>query len=380
MAVQRLGKDNYDEIIGLMNAVFSRKNGKPQDFERDMPKMCIRDEAHMRKHFGVFEDGKLVACLGVYPYETLVAGEKMLFATMGNVATHWDYEGKGYMSEMLDRGLLELTDLNVDVVRLGGLRSRYNRYGFESCGQKYGFAFTVKNRERKCPDFQNDITFAVIEKDDKAALAFVAELYNNNKIAVPRTADDAYLSMSAWQNIPYMAIRSGKPIGYLCANATGLSLAEIFAVDTQSFIDMICAWQIRCGETIHFSLQPHCIAEIQFFSAVCESSHISSPSHFFIRNWEKAVNAFMKLKNSYCELPMGELNVEIQGYGTIQLFVNETGAGCKKTNEKADVSFDHLTATRYIFGLYPPVCTGKTNALAQAWLPLPLSWNGQDRV
>ena len=149
MKTHRLKKENYDEIIGLMNAVFTRKNGYEVDFQRDIPKMCVRDDENMRKHFGIFEDGKLVACLGVYPFETIVSGEKMLFSTMGNLVTHWNYEGRGYMTQLLERGEQELNELNIDVARLGGLRSRYNRYGFEACGQKYGFTFTAKNREKK---------------------------------------------------------------------------------------------------------------------------------------------------------------------------------------------------------------------------------------
>ncbi len=380
MKVERLGKENYDEIIGLMNAVFSRKNGREMDFERDIPKMCVRDDEHMRKHFGIFEDGKLVACLGVYPFETVVAGEKLLFSTMGNVVTHWDYEGKGYMSALLERGAQELNDLNVDVSRLGGLRSRYNRYGFESCGQKYYFTFTSKERERKFPDFKDDITFSVIEKTDKKALQVACELYNANEIAVTRTSENAYATMTAWRNVPYIAVRNGKAIGYLCANPTGTGAAEVFGMDAQAQKDILCAWQKKCGENINFSLQPHQVEAVQMFSAVCGNYYIGSPSHFYIRNWEKVVGAFMKLKASYCQLPKGELCIGIENYGTIRLFVNENGAGCKKTDETPEITLDRLAAARYIFGPFPPVCTGKASALAQAWFPLPLSWNGQDRV
>lgn len=379
MKVQRLGERHYDDIIGLMNAVFSRKNGREMDFEKDMPKMALRDEESMRKHFGVFEDGRLVACLGVYPFETVVAGEKLLFSTTGNVVTHWDYEGKGYMSEMLERAMQELEDLNTDASRLGGLRSRYNRYGFESCGQKYAFVFKEKNRLRKFPDFKDDITFVKITREDKEALRFAADLYNQNAIAVPRTAENAYLSMSMWRNVPYLAQRNGKPVGFLCAGETGGGVAEIFAVDTQAFADVVCAWQKERGD-ISFSLQPHQVELVRLFSAVCESSSIYSPSHFYIRNWDKVVNAFMKLKASYCSLPKGELIIGIEGYGALRAFVDDSGAGCEKTTKTPELTLDRLAATRYIFGPYPPVFTGEAGALAQAWFPLPLSWNGQDRV
>lgn len=378
MKVQRLGVENYDEIIHLMNIVFSRQSGTDKDFERDLPKMCVRDEAHMRKHFGIFEDGKLVACMGVYPFETVVAGQKLLFSTMGNVVTHWDYEGKGYMSAMLEAAQKELKDLNVDASRLGGLRSRYNRYGFEACGMNYNFVFTVKNRICRFPDFKGGIEFKEIARGDQDALAFAAKLYNANAIAVTRTAENAYLSMTSWRNVPYMALKNGTPIGYL--SATKEKIAEIFAVDDQAFQDMICAWQEKMDAPIYFHLQAHQYELIRVFSAVCESFSMSSPSHFFIRNWAGVVNAFMKLKAGYCPMPQGEIKIGIEGYGVIRVYVDETGAGCEKTEEAADIELDHLSATRYIFGPCAPVYTGKAPLFAQSCFPLPLSWNGQDRV
>ena len=380
MQVKRLGKENYDEIVALMNAVFSRRNGREMDFERELPKMCVRDEEHMRKHFGIFDGGRLVACLGVYPLETVVNGEKLLFSTTGNVVTHWDYEGKGYMEQLLRRAMEELEDIRADASRLGGLRSRYNRFSFEACGQRYGFHFTAKNRERKFLNFRNDISFTRIEQSDAAALQFAADVYNANEIAVTRTAETAYPTMTAWQKIPYLATRDNRPVGYVCANEAGTDVAEIFAVDTPTFTDVVCAWQKRVGDDVYFYLQPHQADKVRIFSAVCEASHISSPSHFYIRNWEKVVGAFLRLKATYCPLPKGEKVIEIQGYGRICIFVNENAVGCEKTEKTPDLILDRLTATRYIFGLYSPVYTGDTDAWACAVFPLPLSWNGQDRV
>lgn len=380
MQVQRLGAKHYDEIIGLLNVVFSRKNKRQMDFEKEMPKMCFRDEEHMRCHFGIFEDDRLVACMGVYPFEAVVAGQRLKFATTGNIAVHWDYEGRGYMGAMVERAMQELEELDVDAARLGGLRSRYNRYGFEACGQNYTFTFTEKNRTNKFPHFKDDITFKEITAGDKEILDFTAKLYNKNAIAVPRTEDNAYLCLSMWLNKPYIALRNGIPVGYLCANATGECIAELFSQDTDTLADMVCAWQKRCESNITFPLQIHQVEQIRLFSAVCESSVIHSPSHFKIRNWESFTDAFMKLKASYCEMLQGELCIGISDYGTIRLYVNENGAGCEKTDRTPDITLDRLSAARYIFGPYPPIYTSGASHLAQAWFPLPLSWNGQDRV
>lgn len=380
MEIKRLNASHYDALIGLLNAVFSRKNGREMDFEKEIPKMCVRDDLHMGRHIGVFEEGRLVGAMGIYLFEAVVAGERLLFATTGNIAVHWDCEGRGYMDAMMAFAMEELEREGVDVARLGGLRSRYNRYGFESCGQNYTFTFTAKNRERKFPAFKSDIAFTAIEKGDVAALSFAASLYNKNAIAVPRTPSGAYLSMTTWQNKPYLATREGEPIGYLCVNAAGNVIAEQGALDACRLADLLCAWQERVGANIFFTLPPYATDAVRLFSAVCESSSIGAPSHFKILRWDRAVDAFMKLKATYCPLPRGELSLGIEGFGTLRLFVNEAGCGCESVEGEAELTLDPLAAARYLFGPYPPIATAEASPAAQAFLPLPLSWNGQDRV
>ena len=380
MQVRRLGKEHYNQIVEIINQVFTLKNGKEMDIERELPKMCVRDEQSMRKHFGILENGELVACLGVYPFSVTVANNVLTFATLGNVVTRPEYEGKGYMSELLDAAVKEMDDLNVDVARLAGLRSRYNRYGFEVAGQRYVFTFTGKNRLKNFPDFKGGIVFEKITPNDKSALEFAAALYNKNGIAAPRTLENAYVTMCAWRNTPYIAKRNGKAIGYLVAGEDGTVLAEQFAVDIESFKDMLCGWQKNIGKDVVIAFLPHQIETIRVFSAVCERSRIESPSHFYVRNWDKAVNAFIKLKAGYCKLPKGEKVIEIEGYGAILIRVDEFGASCEKTDRKPSLVLDRLAATRYIFGLFPPTATCEADELAQAWFPLPLGWDLQDRV
>ena len=380
MKVQRLGLEHYEEILGLLNEVFSRQNGKEMDFEKDLPKLSVHSAANAQKHCGIFEDGKLVACMGVYPFETVVAGQKLLFCTMGNVVVHWDYEGRGYMSEMLKWAKQEMKELNIDVGRLGGLRSRYNRYGFEACGMNYSFTLTGKNCLRKFPLYKGGIAFKKITRDDREALAFAAKLYNANAIAVTRTPEDAYLSMTAWRSTPYLALKEGRPIGYLSVSPVVANISEVYAVDCEALQDVLCGWQERMNTTLHFQLQQHQAEEVKVFSAACESFSMASPSHFFIQNWAETVDAFMKLKASYCTLPKGEIKIGIENYGTIRVYADENGAGCEKTPDAPDVQLDHLAATRYVFGPCASVYTAEASLFAQACFPLPLSWNGQDRV
>ncbi|MBE5752320.1 MAG: GNAT family N-acetyltransferase [Clostridiales bacterium] len=380
MEIVRLKKENYDELVGLLDYVFTLKNGS-SDFQKNMPKMWARDDEHMGKHLAVKEDGKLVSVIGIYPLPVDIAGERLLFSTVGNIATHPDYEGRGYMTMLINRAMEELDKMGADASRLGGLRQRYNRFGYEMSGRVYSFTLEKQVVKKAWADKVNGVTFTKIARDDLESLRIAQALHAESKIAVLRDSAndyaDVYASMVAWQNEPWLAKKDGKVIGYLCTK--GGAVAENYAYDTDGMQAMLAAWQNRIGDTISFRFQPHEVENIRVFSAVCNMA-VVSPSHFKIIHWDKVVGAFMRLKASYTAMPKGELTLHITGFGGIRLFVNDVGVGCERFDGDCEVTLNALEATRYLFGVLPPDSTAAANGLASAWLPLPLSWNGQDRV
>ncbi|MBQ8685372.1 MAG: hypothetical protein IJ514_04290, partial [Clostridia bacterium] len=268
--------------------------------------------------------------------------------------------------------------------RLGGLRHRYNRFGYENCGRMYQASFNEHNRKCKFNGVGEDVVIEKIERTDLETLKAAQALHAKCAIAVERRSDndyaDVYASMVAWKNVPYAAKKNGKTIGYLCANERGDVLAENYAESVEAMVEMLCAWQKRVGTTVYFYLYPHEAEYIRLFYGAGEGVSIKAPCHFKFIRWEKVVSAFMKLKASYTQMPCGELRLGIEGYGVLRLFVDETGAGCERIDGAADIVLDGLKAARYLFGVLPPECTAEASALAKAWLPLPLSWNLQDRV
>lgn len=380
MEIVRLKKEDYDELIGLLNYVFTLKNGK-SDFESDFPKMCVRDDEHMGRHLGIKEDGKLVAVVGIYPLPVDVAGEKLLFSTVGNIATHPDYQGRGYMNTLVELAMQELKEIGADASRLGGLRQRYNRFGYENCGRNYTVALPAYVVENMWSDKADGVTFTEIKRDDTESLRIAKELHAAGKIAVERSEKngyyDVYASMTAFQHVPWLAKKDDKVIGYL--SAKGNSVAENYAYDTENMQAMLAAWQRRIEDTIIIRFQQHETENLRAFSAVCGVT-IGAPCHFKIINWDKVIGAFMRLKASYTGMPKGELTIEIIGYGGVRLYVDERGAGCERYNGACELKLNALEASRYLFGTLPPDCVAPANGIATAWLPLPLSWNLQDRV
>ena len=382
MEIINLKKENYEELISVLNEVFSEHNNKKMDFEKELPKMCKKDDEHTGKHYGIKDDGKIVAVIGIYPIKVNIMGKELMFSTVGNVATLKKYEGKGYMKALMTFAMDKIEKMGVDASRLGGARQRYNRYGYEMCASLYKFDvndYTTKS----CYTNRKNIRFEKIEKDDIDKLEFIKSIRKNNGIYVYRSDDNDILGeyevLVAWQNTPYICIdENGNYTGFISANEKGDVISDVCAKDIDSFIDIIYNWQIKVGEKIWFTVGEYDTEIIKYFSSVCSNMSIYPPCHFKIINFDKVADALIKLKASYTKLSDTEFVLGIKDYGNLLICVKDGKAFCEKCDKKPHITLDKLSATRFLFGPFSPntVCDVNLSHI----LPLPLTWNTLDRL
>ena len=387
VTVVRLTADDYDAAMDFLNLVFSQA-GRPHDFEKILPKMWVMDDEHMGKHLAIKEKGRIQAILGVYPLKTIINGQTFMFSTVGNVATHIKYRSRGYMTRLLDEAMLELDRIGADAARLEGLRQRYNRYGFEKSGSLYSYTLSARNIRACFGDLlSDDIRFAQIHAEDTPLLKQAWELFYCREMAVDRNnLNDFFLTLLAWQNQPWAAFDpDGHMIGYLCASSNFTELAEQVADNTQHLVEMLCAWVMQHQlDSITFSLAPWELSASRTFNRICEQFFILPASQFLIRNFAGLTDALLAIQARLLSLPPGEVVLSIDDYGSIALQVEGKKGRCIKTQEEGELQMDRLTATRLLFGPMPPSTViqmpDSIAPLLNAWLPLPLSWSGQDRV
>ena len=382
MEIKRLKKENYDELISLLNLVFTKQNGCTMDFERELPNMCVRDDCHMKKHVGLFKDGKLVSVVGVYPLPAKVLDNEVNFCTVGNVATHPDYEGRGYMNMLLERSMEIVKEEGYDACRLGGDRARYLRFGFELCGNNYSYYVTPKNvKKSPLSKYGQNVSVREILPNDKEALCFARTVYHKNKVSVLRKDnDEMYRVMTAWKNTPYLVLKDGTPIGYFTLTPDKKTASEAYAVSKEAYFDTVAAVSNYVGGGFGITLFPHDIDLVREMNKSAEYMSVQIPSNFNIVNFERVVNAYMKLKASYTALAEGSVTISIKDYGKIKIFANKNGCGCEKCDGECDYELSKSEATRFIFGMHPPVFVAEPSLFAKANFPLPLSWNTQNRV
>ncbi len=375
-----------DALSRLLNTAFTG-NPDSRHFEDGLPKMWVDDDAHMSRHIAVFEDGVMAGAVGIYPYDVNIGAKTLRFATVGNIGVLSEYRGRGYMKLLMDAAMDELGQQKIDVSRLGGLRTRYEHYGYEMCGTNCSIRLSKRNAEEAYPD-GSDITFHPITADDTAALAFVRQIYNACSVACDRGDDrDLYKTLCAWKNKPYLAYKNDTLIGYLCASPDGTSLAEHGAMDAPLHTEMLCAW-VRGMDAyeVRAEVYPWDAALCRSVMAICETFTASPATQCKILSWDRFTDALLSLKAQSVPLIHGSVTLGIDGWGTLVMEVDSDGARAYRGSAEVPTADtpDVLTAARMLFGTVPPnLCaplSEHTNRLLSAWLPLPFSWNGQDRV
>ena len=390
MKMRWLRADDYDELLEMLNTTFANKYGREVDFLTEQPKMWVRDDEHMGRHLGIYEDGRLASVAGIYPLPTVIMGEKLNLMTTGNVATLPAYEGRGYFTKIFSEFMKRLDELGADAARLGGARQRYARFGYEQCGTSYRVEYTATNRIKCFGDGGTGIEFKRVLPTDKDSLRFIRDLVSRKPFFVVRGGgdlDEQYRALTTKHSLPYLALRGGDPIGYISAvgkntfvgaDEWGEVISEIGALSEALRVDMINAWQKKVGKDISFTLAPHEVEPLSAFGGIAEQVTVGVPSSFKVINYGKIANALMKLKASYTDMPIGEEILGIREYGNLRFYNTGCECGCVLTDKEAAFTVDRLTASRLIFGYMPPSAFPGVPRELSAFLPLPLSWNTLD--
>lgn len=379
--VERLTEKDYDEVLQVLNRSFTTPT-HIADFEKHLPIMWSREHDYMQKHFGVREDGKLIAVIGVYALPVNIAGHELVFSTVGNVGTLQEARGKGCMKAMMDAAMQELERIGADASRLGGLRSRYNRFGYDHAGATYHFELTRRNVDEN--PAAEVYTFREIAQDDHEGVSFARSCQQRSGIyALRQTHLDFYMSMRAWEHKPYLAMNAkGEPVGYVCAAADGKAIAEQGAKEGVSAVDVLASWLLHADvPQVRFQLSPTDEA-VQAAFSICEEWNVEPASMFKIIHWDRVTEALLDLACLKRKLPEGTATVAVKGWGTLEMTVKDQKASVRRTDAPAEITLDHRSATQFLFGPIIPSALAciPQDSLLNAWLPLPLSLNGQDRV
>jgi len=203
MEMRHLHLEHYEELLTLLNHVFSVAHGAPEDFRDHFPRIFEKpDEFQMNCHLGAFENGRLVGVVAAYPLQYRVGTRTVHLSADGNVAVAEEVRGRGIMSALMEEHRRECT---ADLSFLhSGNHARYARFGYIECGRQ--------SRESYTPNAKG-YTFTPMTAEDIPACQKIAVLMADQ---IVRRDCDFIPSLRSHKRTPTV-IRdaSGKLFGFL---------------------------------------------------------------------------------------------------------------------------------------------------------------------
>ncbi len=381
----RHGNDSQNkELLALLNRIFGFPDSNGTVFETLLPKL-YNDEYHPAENNIILDvGGEMRAAVGVYYNSLTVGDEKLKIAGIGNVGTHPDYQGEGYMRFCMALTMDELKQNMTDIALLGGARQRYAHHGFEHAGPRYEFVFTHENIRRKynC-EKKSKFTAELLEKSDTKALRSIAEIHGKRTFRAERTAETMYDILRTWNSSPYAVYDGDEFKGWFVLNTDKSCVYELGYADEAYIEDIvICALEASEKKQIKVVAAPFEHALCRYLGLYSEHYYVIHAEMFNILCFENVIRAFLKFKATYTKLADGELVLLIEGCKLpeqLKITVKNNEVTVCETDEKPDLILKHLEAVRLLGNLYsekrnelPPECA--------SWFPLPLYVAPSDTV
>lgn len=379
------GNDSQNkELIALLNKIFGFPDGNGTIFETLLPKL-YNDEYHPAKNNVILDvNNEMRAAVGVY-YNTLTVGdEKLKIAGIGNVGTHPDYQGEGYMRFCMAVVLDEMKQNMTDISFLGGARQRYAHHGFEQVGARYEFNYRYENIKRKfhC-DKKSDFKAKKLEKSDTAALSAISAIHDSRDFRADRPEDATFDILRTWNAVPYAVFKDDELKGWFVFDTAMDCVFEVgYANENDVEEIVICALETSEKQNIKIVAAPFDHALCRYLGLHCEHYNMVHSEMFNILCFENVIRAFLKYKASYSKLADGELVMFIEGCKLpeqIKITVSNNEVTVCETDEKPQLALKHLEAIRLLGSMYsekrnelPPECA--------SWFPLPFFIAPSDTV
>lgn len=368
-----------EDYLDFINLVFGF-NGNDKDFLKMYPNLYKEEYDPCCNNFVALEDGKFRAAIGVYPRTFSVMGETLLSHGIGNVAVHPYHRGSGYMIKLMNMALDDMIAAGADFSDLGGLRQRYQYFGYDNAGCNRIFSFGHTNMRHCFRDAEEPkVYFKQIFADDPM-LDDVYALYEQKIVHTCRPRERLYDIM----NEVYVVLRRDDDsfCGFCGEGLSGLTLA-----DNSLFYDVIRAYIAQHG-SVDLVLPPYETELIALAHRVCGSCRINSAVKIAVFHFRRMIASYMKLKAATEGLVDGVRQYTVEGVRGIGGTSHAESFRITVKNGQptvTDIDLDapitvlpYKEAIPFFFDLAAPMrCC---DPVASQWFPLPVNIDGCDHV
>ncbi len=281
--------DEREEFERFLERCYGSERGF---FSLDQPELFRDDDEAAACHLAIERDGRIVSHVGSYPTEIVLGPARVMASGVGNVATHPDERGKGYMSQLMEESIRRWRERGWPLSVLWGNRQRYGHFGYESCGLKYSVEVNRRSLER------NGIRPVEVDQADAAdpeVVSRIGALHATLEYRCERPQLTLQLQRSG------VRIYLG-PDGYLLLS--GDRVTEIVSPTGREpeLVAGVLEWTGRGN--VHVDIGPGEKARLRRLVDVMSGWHVASQGMFRIVNWPDLLKALRPLLERHAqELP-----------------------------------------------------------------------------
>jgi ribosomal protein S18 acetylase RimI-like enzyme len=344
-------------------------------------------------HYLAKEDGRIRAAVGAYPFTMNILGQVLPGRGIGMVSVHPYARSKGYMRVLMKTALADMAADGIAFSCLGGLRQRYEYFGFSPVGTQLVFECRRSNiRHTGGNGFSPALSVRQITGEDDA-LAEIYRFHQSKAARIERSREKFFDIISSWKNRVFVFTDGGGFAGYLIYDDGDNTVAEINLPDPRRMVEAAACFfnyldKKNDRDRISVCVQPWESAKIEALAAFAEDYRISTSYSFAVFNWPLLVSALLRLKiESGRTLPDGEAGFRIGGGNTEQpescfrVTVRRGEVQVQPGAEEA-IALDPLQAQQLFFSPLSPWASPllRRNPFLRGILPLPLFFETPDGV
>ncbi len=364
-------KADRQDILDFADLVFS-KSHCPHDFKTLLPKLYGEQAEFEPLHYLVKEDGKIRAMICVLPMEYQVEGQILKGTGIGTVSVHPAARSKGYMKKLMQWALEDMEKEGYAFGVLGGLRQRYEYFGYTPAGGKMQYFLNRDNlRHRYRERCFKALTVRPMETQD---VEKCYSLFLQRPVHAQRTKETFLVTLQSWKAQPYVIEHEGHLEGYFVLG--GNHLSELVLTQESLLPDLLHAiFDTLKVDHLQITLPLWETQVTPELGHLCEGIQIISDHNYRIMDYAAMVRAFLQIKSGYTPLPNGTLTLAIRGRQTIRISVRDNVPSVEEVSEQTpDFTLEPLLATRLLFTPqgWREIPEAGMNLLVRSWFPLPL--------
>lgn len=367
---RRAEASELPEIIDFINMVFSMSS-RPHNFKVLIPKAYGDAACMYPEHYIAKENGKVVGAVGLLPMKMRVLGEEILCGGVGSVSAHPYAHGAGHMRGCMNAMLEDAKARGIELMYLGGMRQRYEYFGFSQGGVGMTFSLRAGNVKHAMRDADDSgYTFAELNPYQTEAKA----LFESQPVCAIR--GDHFLQIAGtWEALPFAICKGGRFVGYLIADSDKGEITEICLSDEGDLPGMLKAWMSAWRlSSLRVDAPVWNKERVRYLSRVSQRAECGYIDMFRVENWEKTLRLWLTLKSRYARLMPGKLVVRVDGGAPIAIEVAPNGAvGVRETSEAPDICVNRLEAQDLFLASQRWFDTDALPAFVENWFPLPIS-------